>query len=153
MSQTWGDIQESFYRRENSPKECTGVQWTRKIIRIIWNYILQTWTRRNQKLHEDPQNTPPHRQHLENLIKIMYVKHQKNTEIFRGLYKHNLVTLLNKRTKYLQKWLKLAEPIEHLLKVKRKRQGGRDIRKYLKMATHPPDDNPTQDRTPTQGKG
>ena len=93
------------------------------------------------KLHEDPQNTPPHQQHLENLIKILYVKHQKNPEIFRGLYKHDLVTLLNKRSKYLQKWLKLAEPIEHLLNVKQRRQGGWDIRKYLKMATHPPDEN------------
>ena len=102
--------------------------------------MLQTWTRRNQKLHDDPKQTTPHRQHLENIIQKLYVKHQKNPEIFKGLYKHELVTLLKKRTKYLQKWIKLAEPIEHILNVKRKRQRGRDIRKYLKMATYPPDE-------------
>ena len=139
MSQTWGDIQDRHYWRQKSPKSCTGAQWSRKLLREIWSQVLQIWTRRNKKLHDTPTETPPHRRHIENLIKLTYTKHKKNPEIFKGLYKHDLGTLLKKKATYLQKWLRLAQPLEHIQKVKTKRQGSQDIRKYLPMSTHPPD--------------
>ena len=139
LSQTWGDIQERYYRRQKSPKSCTGVQWTRKLLREIWRQVLSIWTIRNKKLHNNHTETPPHRRYIENLIKLTYLKHQKNPEIFKGLYKHELGTLLKKKTSYLQKWLRLAQPMGHIQKVKNKRQGSQDIRRYLPMSTHPPE--------------
>ena len=139
LSQTWGDIQERHYRRSKSKQSSSGAQWTRRLLQSIWRFILETWSRRNTKLHDDPAQTTPHRKHITAQVCLIYNTHKQNPEIFRGLYKHELQELIKKKTKYLIKWLGIATPISDMAKVKSKRQGSRDIRAYLPMATHPPD--------------
>ena len=151
LSQTWGDIQERFYRRNKCKPSCSGAQWTRRLLQTIWKYVLETWTRRNQKLHDDPKQTPPHRKHIITQVSTIYNTHRQNPEIFRGLYKHELQELVQKKTKYLIKWLRIAAPLQDMATVKTKRQGSRDIRAYLPMATHPPDQSlvPLNNTQPT----
>lgn len=60
LSQTWGDLQEKFYRRQKCQKEQTGTQWSRRVIKEIWTHALEMWTRQNKKLHDDGEQSPPH---------------------------------------------------------------------------------------------
>ena len=105
ITQTWGDIQERFYRRNKCKQSCTGAQWTRRLLHAIWKYVLETWTRQNQKLHNDPQQTPTHRKHILKQVRSIYNQHSLNPEILWGLYKHELKVLETKKTSYLSKWL------------------------------------------------
>ena len=139
ISQKWGDIQEAFHRREHHDQGYLGRSWATKVIHHVWKFYLSLWKKRTQAVHKG--NIPPHRQELSRIIVQLYDQLRKVPNILEGLFKFEQATLLEKRTKYLMRWVQIAKEVpkkEGVRKYRRTRLG-QDIRKYLKMAMKPPE--------------
>ena len=152
MTQTWGDLQEAYHQREQHVQSYTGKRWATKVIHNLWDLAMRLWSKRLRAVHDKNKIVPPHRQALINRIRKLYHTIGKVPNVLAGLFKHDVNKLLGKPTKYLTRWLRIAIKVPLNEKVTTKRQAlhGQDIRKYLPMATHPPD---WQNQNQGQGKG
>ena len=142
ISQKWGDIQEEYHRRENHKQEYTGKRWATNLVHSLWTLAMRLWKKRVQILHRANQMVPPHRQALITQIRNLYTKIRDTPNILLGLFKHDIRQLTKKPTKYLARWLQIAlrVPLNENITSQRRKHYGQDIRKYLPMASHPPDD-------------
>ena len=142
ISQKWGDIQEAYHRREKHKQEYTGKRWATTLVHSLWTLALRLWKKRVQAVHQANKMVPPHRQALINQIRKLYATIRDTPNILSGLFKHDLRQLTEKPTKYLSRWLRIANrvPLNETITSQRRKHHGQDIRKYLPMASHPPDD-------------
>ena len=140
ISQKWGDIQEAFHRRENHKQEYTGKRWATNLVHSLWTLAMGLWKKRVQLIHRANQTVTPHRKSLITKIWYLYSKIGKTPHILSGLFKHDVRKLIGKPTKYLMRWLRIAQrvPLNETVSKQTRKQLGQDIRKYLPMATHPP---------------
>ena len=141
ISQKWGDVQEAYHRREKHNQTYTGKRWATTLVHSLWTLALSLWKKRVQALHRATQLIPPHQQALIKQIRNLYVNLRDTPNILSGLFKHDLRQLTEKPTKYLSRWLRIAlrVPLNETINLQRRKHNGQDIRKYLPMASHPPD--------------
>ena len=126
-----------------------GRSWATKVLHHIWKFYLGLWKKRTQAVHKG--NTPPHRQELSRIITQLYDQLRQVPNILEGLFKFEKVNLLEKSTKYLMRWVRIAKEVpknEGVRKYRRTRLG-QDIRKYLKVAMKPPKPQKQQGTTGT----
>ena len=146
---------ETFKRRitaaKNTTKPTQEKRWATNLIHSLWDFAMKLWKKQLQQVHDKNKTVPPHRQALINQIRILYTKIGKVPNILAGLFKHDVNKLLGKPTKYLTRWLRIATkvPLNEQVTKKRRTKFGQDIRKYLPMATKPPDHNKYITRTDT----
>lgn len=140
MSQTWGDIQEAFHRREHHHASLTGTLWTKRLIIQLWQFFLDQWTIRNNKLHNNNAHKSIQHEQLRNQMENLYRKHCIHTGEYKFLFKKNILTLKKHNRAYLQRWIDLAEmiPKNNDILQKRQRRYGTDIKKFLSQSSHPP---------------
>ena len=141
LTQTWGDVQDQFHRREKHEQSFTGTLWATKLIKQIWKQALNLWKKRVLNVYKDEQPVTPHRQDLIKQIRKMYGKIKEIPNILRGLFKYDLRDLIEQPTKYLTRWLRIAKyiPKNEIVWNNRRKKMGQDIRKVLPMASDPPD--------------
>ena len=141
LTQTWGDIQEAYHRREKHDQAYTGQRWTTHLVHSIWDCALSLWKQRVKRVHEKDQPTPPHRQAVLQQVTEFYPTILRIPNVLGGLLNLELPKLLEKPTKYLTRWLRIAMriPLNEKVNTLRRKGIGQDIRKYLPMASKPPD--------------
>ena len=141
LTQKWGDVQEAYHRRENHKAKYTGQRWVTHLVHSLWALGMKLWRKRVRKIHGANQKIPPHRQDLLKRVKESYDNLGTLPNVLKGLFKHDLCTLLTKTTKYLTRWLRIAYrvPMNEKVASKRRKNFGQDIRRYLPMAMKPPD--------------
>ena len=145
LTQTWGDIQESFHRREKHPIGDSGTLWATRVLTFIWDHALTMWNIRNTAIHNPKATATPQRKDQEHQVQILYNRYRDQPNILSGLFKYSLTTLLGKPSKYLLRWLRIAQhiPDHEAVEKHRRKKFGQDIRKYLSQAMKPPDGHPT----------
>ena len=139
ITQTWGDIQEHEYRQTEQKIGYTGSRWARIVLQHIFKHMLDRWSQRNKKLHNNLQQPTPYREAIQAKITELYTKYEKTPEVFPRLYKHKLKHLLQKPMRYLLRWYDIIQPMDRYAKVQKQKRPGTDIRKYLPMQDKPPE--------------
>lgn len=89
-SQTWGDIQESYYRRNKSKGHQTGATWAKKLVRELWKFFLEIWKLCNATLHRKTEHTQVEKQILQACIEELYTKHKGNQGKYKFLFKSSI---------------------------------------------------------------
>ena len=97
LTQQWGDYMEHHYQINQHERQYSGTLWAKRITQRLLTYGMESWKRRNEKLHEPKQTTHPLQEKLKNNITEQYNKHVDTPEILPCLYKHPLQFLLKKK--------------------------------------------------------
>lgn len=141
LTQTWGDIQESHYRKADMAPQYMGTMWTHRILTLIYKRALQAWKERSEKLYDKATQQSGERNHLQWKTQHLYTKHRSTPNILPQLYQRPLQRLLKSSTRYLRRWSQIMEPIDADNKLQNKRRQRQDIRRYLPMPEIAPRDN------------
>ncbi len=82
----------------------TGRQIITTIIKVIWKYILDTWSLRNQHLHKDQGHLSIPNYHQ--AVRTMYEQqHQLPPAVQEAIFTQPLEQLLTKTPEFLRKWI------------------------------------------------
>ena len=75
ITQQWGDYQEKTYRENDKAKQYTGTKWAKILLTEMYKHMLDTWGRRNDKLHQNNKRENPQREKLQEEIGRLYRKY------------------------------------------------------------------------------
>ena len=141
ITTTWGDIQESYLRRNKFSDKLSGTDWAKTVVSLVWRFFLETWSRRNHALHQTGKSPDIIRRLLKTEIQKIHPEVPQIKFGRKYLHKDSLEELLKKPTRYLKRWLRLGQMVtnQEQVAVVRRVKLGQDIKAYLPLLSDPPD--------------
>ena len=141
LTNIWGDIQESYLRRNHHHDKLSGTDWAKTVVSLVWRFFLETWARRNHALHAAGQSPDIIQKKLQTEIEGVHPQVPRIKFGRKYLHRLTLTELLNKPNRYLKRWLRLAKMVtdQEVVAEVRRTKFGADIKAYLPLLTEPPD--------------